>query len=146
MVTTRNTTRYHIRSLWKNRTRYNIPQKPLQLVLTKPNKFLTATPTRVTTIIISDHLFLSQAQHKSSCCLHIIHSFFTRPFMLVASLIPWVVSHLQSWFFHRRWVPQRLFLHNSMLFWSVLHRWAFFEHWLPTQVQLSQSPYHQRHL
>ena len=37
------------------------------------------------------------------------------------------MSHLQSWISHRRWVPQHLFLHNSMLFWSISHRRAFFE-------------------
>jgi len=43
------------------------------------NKFSTATPTRVTTLINSDHLSLSHAQHKSSCCLHITHSFSQDP-------------------------------------------------------------------
>jgi len=40
--------------------------------------------------------------------------FFYGVLIFFESLIPWFVSHLQSWIFHSLWVPHRLFLNNLM--------------------------------
>ena len=78
---------------------------------------------------------------KVSFWKHTIYSFSTGVLMFFESLIPWLVSHLQSWIFHSLWVPQRLFLHNSMPFLSVSHRWALFEYWLPTSATLTATSF-----